>query len=281
MRLPAGSINVTCHCDNPSRALMLFSSKETLQDCSHIGIWAAHSPGALQQISRATGCACNCILCCAFVYMTPLRIFVRLTQLFGTQNGAMHLSIAGRTVSRERHGCHDFTAQAQNSSCAWTSRCKTLAIAASSALKHAFVHCIAVITRRLIRKQVHRRRYFICFPIMAVNGHTIEAKVLGAANICCLGEDHASSPSRLHQRLKQLPQSAHKASEVVLPIQLIQVATQVLQRRTAPRHCTVNRTNSGFHTRFAGCTMPPSQQLHVQLRFNGRSLQSCILISVW
>lgn len=213
--------------------------------------------------------------------MTPLRIFVKLTQLFGTQNGAMHLSIAGRTVSRERHGCHDFTAHAQNSSCAWTSRCKTLAIAASSALKHALVHCIAVTARRLIRKQVHRKRCFICFPIMAVTGHTIEAKVLGAAYICCLGEDHASSPSRLHQRLKQLPQSAYKASEVVLPIQLIQVATQVLQRRTAPRHCTVSRTNSGFHTRFAGCTMPPPQQLHVQLCFNGRPLQSCILISVW
>lgn len=138
-----------------------------------------------------------------------------------------------------------------------TRHCSFLCIEACLGALHV------VITRRLIRKQVHRKRCLICFSIMAMTGHRIEAKVLGAAHICCLGEDHALSSSRLHQRLKQLPHFAHKASEVVLPVQLIQVATQVLQSRTAPRHCTEDRTKSGFHTSFAGRTVPPPQQLQV------------------
>ncbi len=59
-----------------------------------------------------------------------------------------------------------------------------------------------------------------------MGGHIIEGRGL-TQETSCLGEDNvdASSLSRLHQLLKELPHFAHKASEVIPPVQLIQVAT--------------------------------------------------------
>ena len=43
MRLPAGSMYVTCLRDNPSRVLMLYASKETLQDCTYVSMYTLAS----------------------------------------------------------------------------------------------------------------------------------------------------------------------------------------------------------------------------------------------